>query len=112
MIRTKKFEDLPQITSISASGKIVVTENSVDKVISFDDFSNLPSVRGATGSQGATGAQGIQGTTGAQGATGAQGIQGATGAQGATFVVLTPAEYAALVNAGTTDPETIYIVQE
>jgi hypothetical protein len=28
------------------------------------------------------------------------------------FVQLTPAEYAALVNAGTTDPETIYIVQE
>jgi hypothetical protein len=42
MIRTKKFEDLPQITSISPSGKIVVTENGVDKVISFEDFSNLP----------------------------------------------------------------------
>jgi hypothetical protein len=42
MIRTKKFENLPQITSISPSGKIVVTENGVDKVISFEDFSNLP----------------------------------------------------------------------
>jgi hypothetical protein len=26
MIRTKKFEDLPQITSISPSGKILVVE--------------------------------------------------------------------------------------
>ena len=42
MIRTKKFEDLPQITSISPSGKILVVEQGIDKIISFEDFSNLP----------------------------------------------------------------------
>ena len=42
MIKTKKFEDLPQITSISPSGKILVIEQGIDKIISFEDFSNLP----------------------------------------------------------------------
>jgi hypothetical protein len=54
MIRTKKFEDLPQITSISPSGKIIVIEQGIDKIISFEDFSNLPATNDIWNNAGTT----------------------------------------------------------
>ena len=54
MIKTKKFEDLPQITSISPSGKIIVIEQGIDKIISFEDFSNLPPTNDVWNNAGTT----------------------------------------------------------
>ena len=96
---------------------------------------NIGPLRGPQGAQGVAGtngAAGAVGTNGNDGVQGAQGVQGAAGIQGppgvnptgavlntsdtfttpiVKFIVsLLPSEYVALVSAGTTDANTLYVI--